>query len=167
MYAAFRFLQAPPTCSSAAFLWRIWPTPADAFAKWATQLNHGGLLMLEEVERIDTVHPVLRSYVGIVEAMLQSQSNTLYAGPLVAKLDTPQGLQNVASELRRVAVTNADAAGLFRRNLQVWKEHAFIRENYSEKTIRDLDSALEAIARERAAASDIEWGMRQIIFQRR
>ncbi len=54
-----------------------------------------------------------------------------------------------------------------RLNLQVWKEHAFIRENYSEKTIRDLDSALEAIARERAAASDIEWGMRQIIFQRR
>jgi len=141
--------------------------PADALTKWATQLNHGGLLMLEEVERIDTVHPVLRSYVGIVEAMLQSQSNTLYAGPLVAKLDTRQGLQNVASEVRRVAVVNSDAADLFRLNMRVWKDHAFIRENYSEKTIRDLDSALEAIARERAAASDIEWGMRQIIFQRR
>jgi len=141
--------------------------PADALAKWTTQLNSRGLMMLEEVERIDTVHPVLRSYVGIVEAMLQSQSNTLYAGPLVAKLDTPQGLQNVASEVRRVAVVNSDAAELFRLNMQVWKEHAFIRENYSEKTIRDLDSALEAIARERAAASDIEWGMRQIIFQRR
>ena len=89
------------------------------------------------------------------------------AGPLIAKLDTPQGLQNVASEVRRVAVTNADAAELFRLNMQVWKEHAFIRENYSEKTIRDLDSALEAIAREHGTASDIEWGMRQIIFQRR
>ncbi len=141
--------------------------PADALAKWATQLNHGGLLMLEEVERIDTVHPVMSTYVGIVEAMLQSQSNTLYAGPLIAELDTPQGLQDVASEVRRVAVINDDAARLFRLNLQLWKEHAFIRENYSEKTIRDLDSALEAIARERAAASDIEWGMRQIIFQRR
>src|SRR5260370_36505253 len=105
--------------------------PADAFAKWATQLNHGGLLMLEEVERIDTVHPVLRSYVGIVEAMLQSQSNTLYAGPLVAKLDTPQGLQNVASELRRVAVTNAVAARLFRLKLQLRTDHPFIRPNYS------------------------------------
>src|SRR5260370_25499507 len=104
--------------------------PADAFAKWATQLNHGGLLMLEEVERIDTVHPVLRSYVGIVEAMLQSQSNTLYAGPLVAKLDTPQGLQNVASELRRVAVTNAGAAALFRVNLHEWEEHHLLRANY-------------------------------------
>jgi 2-polyprenyl-3-methyl-5-hydroxy-6-metoxy-1,4-benzoquinol methylase len=141
--------------------------PADVLEKWATQLNHGGLLMLEEVERIDTVHPVLRSYAGIVEAMLQSQSNTLYAGPLIAKLDTPQGLQHVASEVRRVAVVNSDAADLFRLNMRVWKEYAFIRENYSEKTIRDLDSALEAIARERAAASDIEWGMRQVIFQRR
>lgn len=140
--------------------------PADALAKWATQLNHGGLLMLEEVESIDTVHPVLRSYVGIVEAMLQSQSNTLYAGPLIAELDRPQGLRNVASEVRRVAVTNSDAADLFRLNMQVWKEHAFIRENYSEETIRALDSALEAIARERAAASDIEWRMRQVIFQR-
>jgi hypothetical protein len=122
--------------------------------------------MLEEVERIDTVHPVMSTYVGIVEAMLQSQSNTLYPGPLIAELDAPQGLQNMASEVRRLAVINSDAAGLFRLNLQVWKEHAFIRENYSEKTIRDLDSALEAIARERATASDIEWGMRQVIFQR-
>ena len=139
--------------------------PADALAKWATQLNHGGLLMLEEVERIDTVHPILSSYVGIVEAMLQSQSNTLYAGPLIAELDTPQGLQKVASEVRRVAVINSDAADLFRLNMQVWKEHAFIRENYSEKTIRDLDSSLETIARERGTTSDIEWGMRQVIFR--
>jgi len=140
--------------------------PADALVKWATQLNHRGLLMLEEVERIDTVHPVLSSYVGIVEAMLQSQSNTLYAGPLIAELDTPQGLQNVASEVRRVAVSNSDAAGLFRLNLRVWREHSFIRENYSEKAIRNLDSALEAIAHERAAMSYIEWGMRQVIFRR-
>jgi hypothetical protein len=140
--------------------------PADALAKWTTQLNSRGLMMLEEVERIDTVHPVLCSYVGIVEAMLQSQSNTLYAGPLVAKLDTPQGLQNVASEVRRVAAINSDAAWLFRLNLRAWKEHAFIRENYSEKAIRDLDSALEAIAREHGTASDIEWSMRQVIFQR-
>jgi trans-aconitate 2-methyltransferase len=140
--------------------------PADALAKWATQLNHGGLLMLEEVERIDTVHPVLCSYVGIVEAMLQSQSNALYPGPLLAELDAPRGLQNVTSEIRRVAVTSGDAADLFRLNMQVWKEHAFIRENYAERTIRDLDSALEAIAREHATASDIEWGMRQVMFQR-
>jgi hypothetical protein len=32
--------------------------------------------------------------------------------------------------------------------------------------IRDLDSALEAIARERGRESDIEWSMRQVIFQR-
>jgi len=140
--------------------------PADALAKWATQLNPGGLLMLEEVERIDTVHPVLRSHVGIVEAMLQSQSNTLYAGPLIAELDAWNRLQKLMSEVRRVAVVNCDAARLFRLNLQAWKEHAFIRENYSEKTIRDLDSALEAIARERATASDIEWRMRQVIFRR-
>jgi SAM-dependent methyltransferase len=130
--------------------------PADALAKWATQLNHGGLLMLEEVERIDTDHPVLCSYVGLVEAMLQSQSNTLYAGPLIAELETPQGLQNVASEVRRVAVLTSDAAGLFRLNLQVWKEHAFIRENYSEKTIRNLERAIEAIAGHRGTASDIQ-----------
>jgi trans-aconitate 2-methyltransferase len=140
--------------------------PADALAKWATQLNPGGLLLLEEVERIDTVHPVMSTYVGIVEAMLQSQSNTLYPGPLIAELDAPNGLRKLMSEVRRVAVANSDAADLFRLNMQVWKEHAFIRENYSEKTIRDLDSALEAIARDRATASDTEWSMRQVIFRR-
>jgi SAM-dependent methyltransferase len=140
--------------------------PADALAKWATQLNPGGLLMLEEVERIETVHPILRSYVGIVETMLQRQSNTLYPGPLIAKLDVPNGLQKLMSEVRRIAVTNARAADLFRLNMQVWKERAFISENNSEETIRDLESALEAIARERGTTSYIAWGMRQVIFRR-
>jgi hypothetical protein len=98
--------------------------------------------------------------------MLQRQSNTLYPGPLIAKLDVPNGLQKLMSEVRRVAVTNARAADLFRLNMQAWKGHAFIREHYSEETIRDLESALEAIARERGTTSDIAWGMRQVIFRR-
>src|SRR5260370_22398603 len=39
--------------------------PADASAKWTTQLNSVGLMMLEGVEHIDTAHPALCSYVGI------------------------------------------------------------------------------------------------------
>ena len=48
--------------------------------RWATQLHDQGLLMLEEVEAIDTDNEVFRLYLEIVEAMLAEQSQNLYIG---------------------------------------------------------------------------------------
>jgi trans-aconitate 2-methyltransferase len=140
--------------------------PAEVAAKWATQLNPGGLLMVEEVEAIRTDHPVFAAYVRIVEAMLASQGNRLYAGPILAALGSPDGLRAVLNDLRRVPVKNAEAARLFAMNMQAWKDGEFVRAHYAQATMRELEGTLNEIAVDESAAAQIEWTMRRSVFRR-
>ena len=55
--------------------------PEAAIALWADQLRPRGLLLIEEVERIDTDIPALVTYLDIQRAMLTHQNNELYVGP--------------------------------------------------------------------------------------
>jgi trans-aconitate 2-methyltransferase len=91
--------------------------PGAVVANWATQLEPSGLLLLEETETIHTIHPAFGRYLMIVEAMLASQSNRLYAGRLIADLDSPGGLKRTFSELCSLPLRNCDAARMFALNL--------------------------------------------------
>ncbi len=135
--------------------------PGAVIAKWATQLERGGLLLMEETETIDTVHPAFGRYLAIVEAMLASQSNRLYAGRLIADLDSPGGLKCTFNELRRLPVRNCDAARMFALNLSTWKDSEFVRTNYSAGFMLELERDLTEIADLESPAREIEWEMRQ------
>jgi trans-aconitate 2-methyltransferase len=152
---------APSDLIFCRFLLTHLKDPAKMVAKWATQLNPRGLILVEETEAIRTPDQVFVRYLDIVEAMLASQSKSLYAGPIVAALESGGGLRTLRSELRRVTVRNAAAARMFVMNMQAWKESDFIRANYPPETVAQLDSGLEEIARDPSPASDIEWAMRQ------
>jgi hypothetical protein len=133
--------------------------------KWATQLNPRGILIAEEVEAIRTDPPVFAAYLRIVEAMLQSQSNTLYAGQILAAL-CPSELARIRSDVRSVPVRNKYAARVFLLNMQVWRDSEFVRANYSAKDIGDLEAGLVEITRMNSPTSEIEWSMRQAAFSR-
>ncbi len=135
--------------------------PGAVVAKWATQLDRGGLLLLEETETIHTIHPAFGRYLTIVEAMLAKQSNRLYAGRLIAGLDSPDGLKCTFNELRSLLVRNCDAARMFALNLSTWKNSEFVRTNYSSGFIIELENDLMAIATIESPAREIEWEMRQ------
>ncbi len=115
-------------------------------------------------EAIRTQHPVFALYLEIVEAMLAAQSNSLYAGPIIAALESRSELRALRSEVRRLAVSNAETAQMFAMNMQAWKDSDFIRANYPRKTVAELEAGLGKIAREASPASDIEWAMRQATF---
>jgi trans-aconitate 2-methyltransferase len=155
---------APADLIFCRFLLTHLKDPARMVAKWATQLNPGGLIMVEETEAIRTRHPLFASYLAIVEAMLASRSNSLYAGPIVAAIESRSGLRTLRSETRRVTVSNAAAGNMFVMNLQAWKETDFIRTNYPPDTIRELEAGLDEIAHDPSPVSDIEWSMRQATF---
>ena len=140
--------------------------PELVVAKWATQLEPNGLLLLEETENIRTVHPVFGRYLAIVEAMLASQSNRLYAGHLVACLDSPGGLKATFSELGSVPVRNCDAARMFVLNLNSWKQSEFLRTNYSPDLIVKLENDLTEIAANESSVREIEWNMRQAAWRK-
>jgi trans-aconitate 2-methyltransferase len=154
----------PTRCANlifARFLLTHLCDPDAVVAKWATQLERGGLLLLEETETIHTFHPAFGRYLAIVEAMLASQSSQLYAGRLIADLDSPGGLKCTFSELRSIPVRNGDAARMFALNLKTWRDSEFVRTNYSSGFIMELENDLAGIAAIESPAREIEWEMRQ------
>lgn len=140
--------------------------PETIVARWATQLNPGGLMMIEEVQSIRTSHPVFGSYLHIVEAMLASRANRLYVGATVKALDSPGGLKFSLNETRTVPVSNSDAARMFVLNMNAWKDSEFVRANYKRESILKLEAALVTIVHQDSSARDIEWEMRQASFRR-
>ena len=135
--------------------------PELVVEKWASQLEAGGLLLLEEAETIITSHLVFARYLEAVEAMLASQSNRLYAGPVLDGLDSVGRLKCAVNELRSVFVRNCDAARMFELNLNTWKDSEFVRTNYSSGFIRELEEDLQKIAAIESPAREISWQMRQ------
>jgi trans-aconitate 2-methyltransferase len=140
--------------------------PHALVADWASQLRPGGMLLIEEAENIRTTRPVFLRYIEIVDAMLANQSNRLFAGPLLAALDIPAGLELVQNELCSLPVRSRDAAKMFSLNLSAWKDREFIRSNYSSVTLVEIEQALMDIAHSDSDASEITWEMRQMAWRR-
>ena len=65
--------------------------PAGALAGWSTQLAPGGLLLVEEVERIRTGQPALGGYLEVAAALLAARGHALEICPRLHRLPDPPG----------------------------------------------------------------------------
>ena len=140
--------------------------PLDMLHKWGTQLRPGGLLLVEEVEWIRTNNPLFCDYLAIVEAMLADQGNKLYVGPLIDGFEDSRRLKRRAGGVRMLRVSNRDAARMFLLNLRTWQHRSFIRDNYSPRTIANIEAELSALVEPSSAGSEIEWEMRNLVLER-
>jgi SAM-dependent methyltransferase len=140
--------------------------PAGLIERWATQLRTGGLMLMEETEAIHTSQPAFKTYLEIVEAMLASQGTKLYIGRDLDRLPDTPALQRRASGLRQFHVRDQNAAIMFFLNIQTWKHNPFVQANYSPSVIEQLEADLEAMTRRAGESSAIEWGLRQLVFER-
>jgi SAM-dependent methyltransferase len=141
--------------------------PLNIIEKWATQMRSKGLLLLEEVEWIHTRNGIFTTYLNIVEALLVSQSHQLYVGPVIHRMESPDLLKRRSSQIRRLSVLNHQAATMFHMNIQSWKHQPFIRANYQGEVIAGLENDLKNMTTEKNNSSEIVWGLRQIVFERR
>jgi SAM-dependent methyltransferase len=139
---------------------------AEIAAKWLTQLEPQGFLLLEETESIHTSDRIFARYLKIVEEMIAGHSNQLYAGHLIAGLNFQSEVKSVINELTSVPIRNCHAARMFALNLQTLKDNKFVRANYSPDSILELENALAEIAGNESAASEIEWKLRQAAWTR-
>jgi len=135
-------------------------------ARWATQLQPGGRLVMEEVEQIDAADPTLRTYLEVLAALLAHQGGRLYIGPALNRLPEPEGLHRELSRVTPLPVSTAKAATMFSMNLQAWKNEAFVRARFGDPTIASIETRLRELTEIDARRSDIEWGMRQILYRR-
>ena len=141
--------------------------PAAVLAVWATQLRPQGLLLLEEVEWIHTNSAVFTTYLDIVVALLAQQSTNMYAGQDLHALPDPALLTRRSSQVRQVAVTSVQAATMFFLNMQTWKQLSFIQTQYPATLLKQLEDDLRWLVETPQATADIEWGMRQLVYERR
>jgi trans-aconitate 2-methyltransferase len=94
--------------------------PPATLATWATQLAPGGLLLVDEVERIHTADPALRGYLDTAAALLASRGQTLEIGPLLHRLPDPPGLTRRHDRLATLSPPAPQAAAMFAQNLAIW-----------------------------------------------
>ena len=142
------------------------PEPEKVILMWGTQLHPRGLLLIEEVERIDTDIPALVTYLDIQQAMLAHQHNELYIGPRLDAITGSDKLQRRVSRIGTLQVPARRAAEMFHMNLGVWRHNDFVRAKYDSATLDSLLHDLDAIAQGHTDARPVNWQLRQIVMER-
>ena len=140
--------------------------PAALIANWATQLRRGGLLLVEEVEWIHTNSEVFATYLDMQRALLQRQANCLDIGPTLDALPAPTLLRKQASDVRRVPVPASQVGAMFGLNFRTWRQHPFVQTTFPAAQIKRIEQGLQAIAHGPHDGIEIEWGMRQLVYER-
>lgn len=140
--------------------------PLSVIERWGTQLRPQGHLLLEEVEWIRTDHTVFRLYLEIVAALLEQQANHLYIGSHLDKQQIGNDLRCRLSRVYHLPVSTARAATLFSLNIVSWKNQPFVQKEYTAAVINQLENNLHEQAGTSTNEGEIEWGMRQIVYER-
>ena len=147
--------------------------PAGAVRRWASQLADDGLVVVDEIEWIETSHPLLRAHLRLAELMVAANGARMCAGPLLATLSDARGSQGggLRTRLSRVAevpVLAATAARLFGMNLAVAGDRPVQLGLCSAADLASLRSGLAELAVSAATgatvAGEITWGMRQAAY---
>jgi trans-aconitate 2-methyltransferase len=133
--------------------------PFAAVSAWTERLAPGGVLLLEEVDSIETEDLVLAGYLDLQRAMLVGHGHTLDIGP---RLD--QALPATVSKVALCRPDPRDAARMFALNFASWR--AEVAAAHSREDLDEIAAGLEARATGSVRAGTITWRMRQIAIRR-
>jgi trans-aconitate 2-methyltransferase len=139
------------------------PDPEGAVKDWLAQIAPGGLLLLDEVERIETGRPVFREYLGILAGMMAHHGQELYVGPRLEA--ATKGLARRMSRVVPASPATAHVARMFSINLANWRGNDFVLANHAEEELDRLATDLSRLTASQDVA-EIRWGMRQIAIER-
>ncbi|ADP78133.1 OsmC family protein [Pseudofrankia inefficax] len=143
----------------------------DAIGGWITQVAPHGLLLLDEVESIDTDQPALAAYLDHARHLLAARGTTLHAGRLVntALHDLAAHSPGTSFEVEYNATEPVRppvpaAAEMFGLNLAVWRDDPLYRDRQPE--LDRLAADLAALAAGPEHDGHITWTMRRVAVRR-
>ena len=137
--------------------------PAGAVRCWASQLADDGLVVVDEIEWIETSHPLLRAHLRLAELLVAASGARMCAGPLLATLPDDRGLRNRLTRIEEVPVPTATAARLFGMNLEATGDRPVMLGLCSASDLASLRSGLAELTTS-TATGQITWGMRQAAY---
>jgi SAM-dependent methyltransferase len=140
------------------------PERAAALRGWLDTVARGGVLAIEEVDRIDTDDPVFAEYLGITSGLMADRGGALYVGRQLGATARALGEFVVVDMSATVEPATAESAGIFALNLASWRDDPWVVDHHGTR----LD-ALAAGLREREGAPGggrIRWTLRQVAIAR-
>jgi trans-aconitate 2-methyltransferase len=137
--------------------------PANVACSWATQLAPGGMLVIDEIEGIETTNPALRSHLDLAARQVATTGAVMCAGPLLAGLGTRLGLRPRLRQVTEVAVTTARAADMFAASLEGWGTQAVAAGLCSKEDLTELAGALIDLRRS-TTSGEITWKLHQAVY---
>jgi SAM-dependent methyltransferase len=139
------------------------PDPADQARAWGHQLAPGGRLLLDELDSLDALDPVLRYYEELVGAVVADRGGAMHAGPLLVDLDGPE-LATASSTASTLAVPVPVAARLYAMNLAVWRHDPFARAHFADAELDRLAQGLDYLTH--AGRGHVDWRLRHVVLER-
>ena len=133
---------------------------------WITQLNTGGLLLIEEVESIQTEVQVFMTYLAINEGMIANQGASLYIGRELSKGKYDADV--LLNDRVEIPVANCQAATWFIPNtMTVWNENEYVLERLSASERERIRKELSQLQAQQDKRSNITWRMRRLVLRSR
>lgn len=137
--------------------------PLAAVDLWLARLAPGGVLLIEEVESIETEEPGLARYLDLQREMLDANANRLEIGPrLDAELGSHPALRS--SEVATFQPGAGIAARMFGMNFGTWRDRREVVEAHEAEELDAIAKGLGRVATAPEDATPITWGMRQIVL---
>jgi SAM-dependent methyltransferase len=141
------------------------PNPVEMVRNWVTQLTAGGILVIEEVEGIDTEVEVFRRYLSTSEALVASQGTRLFVGGELAGRDYHADVLH--DKCAVLPVPDGQAATWFLPNTRtVWRESQCVLERLGLPEIESISKALLSLPNSGEHGSHITWRMRRLVLKR-
>ena len=106
-----------PTSSTAGSSSSISPTPVPPWRPGRASSGPGGVVVVEEPERIDTDDPDFRRYLELADAVVADRGGDLYVGHELLDLAAPPDTSVIVHRDAPLEVTAGAAASIFSLNL--------------------------------------------------
>jgi SAM-dependent methyltransferase len=163
--------RAPLPCAPAdliygRFLLVHLPDPREAMAAWAGELRPGGVVVVEEPERIDTDDPDFRRYLELASAVVADRGGDLYVGRELVGLPSPPGTSVVLQRGAPLEVSAGSAAHIFSLNLGTWRGDPALAGVAGPGETASLLARLQERLSD-SATGVIRWHMRQVVMAKR
>jgi trans-aconitate 2-methyltransferase len=134
------------------------PDRPGVVARWTTQLEIAGVVLLDEIEAIRSDEPAFVEYLPIAIGVVERSGGHLFPGPELAALSDPTGTERVHDEVVTLEATASQIAPIFAMNLEVLVVQGEVEPR------PELARALRIVAER--GGGPIEWRMRQLAFRR-
>jgi len=137
--------------------------PTAAMAGWVDQLAPGGVLVVEEPERIDTDDADFRRYLELASAVVGARGGDLYAGRVLDDA-IPGSAQVVARRCTALDVPAGRAATIFSLNLATWRDDPAVAAVAGPDETAELADRLQRRGPD-TSTGVIGWWMRQLVLR--